>query len=173
MTLALVPLQAVAAALLVVSAVTTIRDPASFAAALRDLRLPAALPVVLGVALVEGALGLTWLVAPIPVVAAAIAILYVVFAVVVAVQRRLPGVAACGCLGGSAPPSRLHLLLDVVLAAAAGAGAVTAPPSLASLVADQPALALPVLAGIAAATMLAAYAIRELPDLLAATRGLA
>ncbi len=171
--LVLLPPVTIAALLLVLSALTIVREPGTFRAALTELGLPSGRLLVAVVAVGELALGTAGAIAPTRAVCAGIAAVYGVLAVVVIVQRRRPEVSACGCLGGTAPPSRVHLVLDAVLAAAALAAVMAPPASLWELIQQSPAAVVVVLLGIVAATLLAAFTIRELPELLDLTRGTA
>jgi len=161
------PLLYVAATLLVASGVSKFRDPAAARLAVLALRLPAERLIVAGLAGGEIASGVLALVRPAwasPLLGA----IYFAFALLADRLRRL-GVASCGCLGStSAPPSRLHSLICLLLAAAAVTASLQQPPSLTSLLMHAPLLALPELVGLLAATALVAATINELPQLVTA-----
>lgn len=161
----------VGGALLVVSGIAKLRDGDGGRAVLAALRLPPG--AVVAVAAAEVALGASAVVEPRPPVAAAVSGLYLLFALVVERLRRLGTLGSCGCLGSrSAPPSRVHVALDVMLAAGAAAAAATGPVSgLLATAAARPLLAPPLVAGVAAATALAAAAVEHLPPLLRSSAG--
>lgn len=164
-----VPVLDVAAALLVVSGTVKLRRPEEARAVLRQLGLPAA--AVAAVAALELGVGLTALLVPRPPVAAAVAALYVTFALVVERLRAVGAAGSCGCLGArSAPPSRVHTALDLALAAGAGVAAAWPSSPLVRLVALHPLTGAACLLGVAAATALAAAALTDLPTLLGAYR---
>jgi hypothetical protein len=100
-------------------------------------------------ALAEAALGLVALVVPRPVTGAFVALSYALFFAVVLYARARGGpLASCGCFGRpDTPPTRLHLAVDLVLAAGAVAVAAGAPASgsIATLLAHQPWAGLPLL----------------------------
>ncbi len=93
-------------------------------------------------AVAEAALGVVAIVVPRPAHRSARRVSYVAFAGVVAVARWRGGpLATCGCFGRpDTPPTALHLVLNLVLAAAALAVAVDAPSTgtLAAQLAHQP-----------------------------------
>ncbi len=125
-------------------------------------------------ALAEAALGFTALVLPHPVTAALVAASYAGFAAVVALARRRGGaLATCGCFGRpDTPPTMVHLLLDLALAAAAAVVAVAAPTSgtLFGLLERQPWGGLPLLAVSAVGLWLAFLALSALGALEGARR---
>jgi hypothetical protein len=84
--------------------------------------------VVRAGALAEAALGVVALAFPRPATAALVALSYFAFFAVVAYARWRGGpLATCGCFGRpDTPPTALHLLIDLALAAAATAVAVGA-----------------------------------------------
>jgi len=128
MTATLLPLLLTAAGLLVVSGVAKLRDPAPAAAA---VGVPAAL--VRGGALVELAVAVLAVVRPAPGAAAAAA-LYAGFAALVTRQLRRGATRSCGCLGSAeAPPSRLHVALDLAFALVCTACVVVPPRPLGAL----------------------------------------
>jgi hypothetical protein len=103
---------------------------------------------------VLGGLAVAW---PRPLVAALVAVAFAGFA---AHSLRLyvasGGEADCGCFGDvEAPAGMSHFVLNVACAVVAGAAALVPPPSLASVVADSPAVGVVLVAGVAGA----AYAI--------------
>jgi hypothetical protein len=125
-------------------------------------------------ALAEAALGVAALVVPRPVTAALVALSYVCFFGVVAYARRRGGpLATCGCFGRpDTPPTVLHMVLDLALAAAAVAVAVGAPDhgTLATQLAHQPWAGIPLLFVSAVGLWLTALALSALAALDGARR---
>ena len=125
-------------------------------------------------ALVEAALGVTALVAPRPATAALVAPSYVCFFGVVAYARRRGGpLATCGCFGRpDTPPTVLHMVLDLALAAATVAVATRAPVhgTLATQLARQPWAGIPLLFVSAVGLWLTALALSALAALTGARR---
>lgn len=162
----------VAAALLALAGAQKLVDPAMSVGALRALHLPsspllvragAAAELMLGVgAVTVGGAALWWLVAA----------SYLAFgAFVVAALRRGTMIGSCGCFGREdTPPHPTHVVLNVVLAAGAGAVAVRAPGAPLDALSDHPGAASAVVA-LAAVTL---YALRaayvDLPRTFAAAR---
>jgi hypothetical protein len=125
-------------------------------------------------ALAEAALGAVALAFPRPATAALVALSYFCFFGVVAYARRRGGpLATCGCFGRpDTPPTALHLVIDVVLAAAATAVAVGAPSqgTLVTQLAHQPWAGFPLLFVSAVGLWLTAQALSALAALTAARR---
>ncbi len=98
--------------------------------------------VLRAAALAETALGVVALALPRPATAALVALSYLAFAGVVAYAHRRGGpLSTCGCFGRpDTPPTVVHLLLNLALAAAAATFAVAAPHhgSLVTQLAHQP-----------------------------------
>ena len=125
-------------------------------------------------ALAEAALGAVALAFPRPATAALVALSYVCFFGVVAYARRRGGpLATCGCFGRpDTPPTALHLVIDLVLAAAAAAVAAGAPSggTLVTQLAHQPWAGFPLLFVSAVGLWLTALALSALAALTAARR---
>ena len=175
----LIGLFLIAAGLLVVAGVAKAARPDDTARALATL-LPGAPPLrpVRGLvrvgALAEAALGVAAIVFPRPLTAALVALSYLGFAGVVAVARWRGGpLATCGCFGRpDTPPTVLHLVLDLGLAAVA-AGVATGAPStgtLSSQLAHQPWAGVPLLFVSGVGLWLTALALSALAALTAARR---
>ena len=134
--MALIGLYLVAAALLVVAGVAKAARPDDTARALSEL-LGSGRAVPLRVlrgtvrvgAAAEGALGLVALLFPRTLPAVGVSLSYLGFAAVVALARWRGGpLATCGCFGRpDTPPTTAHLVIDLVLAAAAATVASAAP----------------------------------------------
>jgi hypothetical protein len=102
-------------------------DPAPTGTTLAALGLPGGAATARVVGGVEVVLALAGLAVGGPVVAGAVAAGYAAFAVVVLLARRR-GLASCGCFGArSAPPSTVHVLVNVASAVVAAAAAVVGP----------------------------------------------
>lgn len=107
------------AALLVVAGASKLRDPAPTAGALAAAGFPHHRVAVIVLGVVEIGLGTAVIAFGDGYAALAAGAVYGGFAwfVVVALRRRLP-IASCGCLGAiDTPPSRVHLVLDLVAVA--------------------------------------------------------
>jgi hypothetical protein len=161
-----------AALLLVFAGAAKAVDPAMTAGALRQLRLPSASGLVRAGAGAEMVLGLLaatvgwaalwWLVAA----------SYLAFAgFVVAALRAGTMVGSCGCFGREdTPPHVVHVVVDLALAAVAGAAAVTAVGAPLEAIADTPGTGAIVLAFSLLAAFLVRAAFVELPRALASPR---
>lgn len=130
---ALLPVLLAAAVLLAASGGAKLRSPAAATAALQELGLPRARALVLAGALCELAVAAAVVVRPQPGAAAASA-LYLLFALLVGLQLRRGSTRSCGCLGAAdTPPSRVHLALDLTLAAACACCVAATPHPLPDL----------------------------------------
>lgn len=167
-----------AAALLVVAGAAKARRPADTARALGALRhgvplgpLAIAVPVA---AAAEALLGAVALAVPHRPEATAVAASYAAFAAFVVVARRRGGVlATCGCFGTpDTPATRLHVVLDLLLAAAASVVAAEPPQGTTwTALAGSPLHGAVLLAGAGLLTALVLAAMTGLAR-LHATRGL-
>jgi hypothetical protein len=119
-----------AAVLLVAAGVPKVVDPMPLVRALRSAGLPAGRAVVRALAVGEVLVGAAALVAPGRATAALVCFAYLAFTGFVGLALARGGVlASCGCFGkADTPPTRSHLAVTAVLAAAAAALAV-APTS--------------------------------------------
>jgi hypothetical protein len=151
-------------------------DTARAMAALFRVRPPLAVMrwiVRLG-ALAEAALGALAILFPRPVTAALVALSYACFAGVLVVARRLGGpLATCGCFGRpDTPPTALHVVVNLVLAAVATTVALDAPHqgTLVTQLAHQPWAGFPLLFVSAVGLWLTAVALSSLAALTAARR---
>jgi hypothetical protein len=151
----LIGLYLIAAGLLVVAGTAKAARPDDTARALVALLpSPPSLRMLRDVvrvgALAEAALGVVALAFPRPATAALVAVSYCCFLGVVAYARRHGGpLATCGCFGRpDTPPTALHLVIDLVLAAAAAAVVAAGAPvqgTLATQLAHQPWAGIPLL----------------------------
>jgi hypothetical protein len=125
-------------------------------------------------AVLEAILGMVALIFPRPVPASLVALSYTLFVVVVLYTRRSGGaLATCGCFGRpDTPATKLHVFLNLILAAAAAAVALR-PPEPANLVAflrQEPWFGLPLLFVSGVGMWLAYLALSRLAALEGAQR---
>jgi hypothetical protein len=161
----------VAAGLLVVSGLAKLREPGPASRALAGARLPSGRVAGRALGLVEVVVGAACLFVAGPWFRVATAVLYAAFAAFLVVLLRGDGSTSCGCLGTKdAPPTTLHVVLDLVAAAAATAGAVTGSPSIQAAARVMPLRGLPFLLGLATAGFLAHATVAHLPRALTAYR---
>jgi hypothetical protein len=159
----------VAAGLLVWGGVAKLRRPeaavgALSAAGLEFRRQPA---LVRGFGFLVALVGSVCLVAPRPAFALSLSALYVAFTVFLAwlIIRRVP-VSSCGCLGDrEAPPSVLHIVLNVVAATAGILASVESVPPVLAAAGELPLYGFPFLVGLATAGYLVYLAEAYLPEL--------
>lgn len=125
-------------------------------------------------ALLEAALGLVAVALPRTLPAALVAVSYVAFSLVVATAARRGGVlSTCGCFGRpDSVPTRTHVALTLLLAAAALAVSLDAPAhsTLGTALATQPWHGLPLLLAGAVGTWLTLLALSALAALEGARR---
>ncbi len=160
---------AIAAGVLVVAGVAKTLRPGDTARALEAARLPGGSGLVRVGALVEAGLGGWALVSAAPAPMLAVAGSYAGFAIflVVAMARGLP-VSSCGCFGEpDVPPTWLHVGVDVAAGIAAMGAAVSKAPTVATVLADQPAAGLPYAALLVVGLLLTVLALTRLPRLRA------
>ena len=154
--------------LLVVAGATKLSRPAGGSASLLGFRARTSWARLVGGA--EAAAGLAALFLGGP-AAWAVGLLYTVFAVVV-LRALLAGAGSCGCFGRlDAPPSRIHILGNLVLAAAsfAAAGASSPPvPAIAELVSSRPFAGVTLAVEVAVLAGLALVSFTALPEALGA-----
>jgi len=155
-----------AAALLLGSGALKLVRPRAAAQAMLDAGLLGSTAVARGLGSLELGVAAWAILAPAAGGAAALAILYLVFAAFLGYMLRThPDAGSCGCAGAKAvPPSRLHLALDV-LAAICGSGYAIAagPAAIGWLAAFGPVGAVAVLSGLALAGWLAVVAVTGAP----------
>ena len=159
---------AVACALLGLAGVSKLLRPAPTSGALRALHLPAPLDGVRLMGLGEVVLGIAAVVSGNRALVGLVGVAYLAFAgFVVAATRAGTDIQSCGCFGTvDTPPSVVHIVVNLVLASAALAAAVTGLPTLAAVMEDQPWAGLPFL-GLLGVTVYLAYALLTvLPQVL-------
>ena len=154
-----------AALLLAVSGWTKLRRPGSAVGALRAAGLPSGDRVARLLGAVEGAVGLGNLLAPGREVSAALAALYLGFAgFLVALLRSLDRPGSCGCVGANeAPPTRLHMILDLGAALTGVAAAARPLPGLLPFAADLGWGGVPFVMGVALSAYLVHLVLAYLP----------
>src|SRR3954451_20643843 len=139
-----------AAGLLVASGIGKLIRPAPAALALRSAGLPGGAGAARPLGAVEVAVGALALRRPGPGTPAAVGVLYLGFAVFLVRLIRRGGATTCGCVGAAeAPPSTLHVVLDLVAAAVAVGVAVWSVPSVGSAIAASPMAGIPLVVGLA------------------------
>ena len=162
---------AVMAIVLVVSGVFKIADPRSSEDMLRSLRLAATTAAARALGAAEICLGVaTFLVAG-RLLAVALAGAYLVFATASLRLRRMAPGRSCGCFGSrSAPPSALHVAVDLGGCAAGVAAAAAGAPGALEGWWRLPYAGVPEAIAIAVAAWLVVVVMTTLPATLAAAR---
>ena len=162
---------AIVALVLAVGGALKLADPSPTRDLLAALGGPSATAVPLAIGVVELVVAVAVLAGAGPLADGAMAALYAGFAALmaVAIRRGTEGLS-CGCFGRySAPPSPIHLVGNLVSAGVALAAAVTGPPALTDVLADQPLAGVPLLALIGVGTGLVIAITTVLPETLART----
>lgn len=129
--------------------------------------LPWPRTLVRGLGVVELGVGLSCLLALGPAAPAALATLYLAFALylVSSIVRRVP-TASCGCLGQrDTAPSLFHVSVDLVAVGAGVLAVLDPPPSVWSALDGLPLYGIPFIAGLAVAGYLIALAQTYLPTI--------
>lgn len=162
----------VAAALLTLAGAQKVVDPRNAVGAMRALGLPASDAAVRAGSGVELVVGVTALFVGSPTPAVVVALSYLVFAAfVAAARRRGTMIGTCGCFGHEeTPPSLIHVVVDVALAAVAIGWAIVADRAPIDAVADSPAAGLPLVGLCALGAWLLFAVMTQLPRTLAAAR---
>ena len=161
----LAPVFFLAAGLLVLAGATKILRPDATAQALLDAGLPGSLGAARSVGVVELAVGMWACAEPATGGAIALGLLYLIFAGYLGfLLVARPDAGSCGCAGGTAvPPSRLHLVLNVVAGATGLAYATTEAPTIAAWLASLGWAAAPIVFGMVVAGWLAVVAVTVAP----------
>jgi hypothetical protein len=153
-----------ACGLLVASGIAKLIRPAPAVAALRSAGLRGGRAGAAAVGLGEAGVGVVALWRPGQLAAGAVAAIYLAFAAFLVRLLRRGGASTCGCLGGrEAPPTRLHVALDLVAAGVAAAVAAWPVPGLVTVVNRSPLAAVPLVVGLVAAGALLVVALVEVP----------
>jgi hypothetical protein len=156
-------------AVLAAGAVLKALKPADTARALSAFGLPGSAPAIRLLSVVEVVIAAGALLLGNRLLATLVALSYAGFAafVVVALRRELP-LATCGCFGAvDSPPTPLHVVLNVLAAAVAGAVALDGGWAPVTVIADQPLGGLPFLVLTATAAYLMYLCLTLLPHLRA------
>ena len=163
---------AIVAIVLAIGGLFKLRDPAPTGSMFAALGLPASPLIVRLVGLIELAVGTLAFLVGGRLLAAAVAVGYLVFAgVTVLLVRRSEAGVSCGCFGRlSAPPSLVHVGVNVIAAALAIAAVVVDVPGFVSVRADLPAAGVPQALTIGVGAWLLVAVLTVLPDVLDATR---
>jgi Methylamine utilisation protein MauE len=165
---------AIAALVLALGGALKMLEPGDTAHALRTLGFPSGRTLVRAGGAFELLVALGALVTGETVLVALVAISYAVFAVVVVVALRSGRpISSCGCFGKvDTPPSRVHVVIDVVAAgvAAASAVAVDSQIALPDVVSSQPLAGVPFLLLVVIGVALVFVAFTTLPKTMAAVR---
>ena len=158
-----------AALLLAVSGWTKLRRPGSAVGALRAAGLPSSDRVVRLLGAVEGVVGLGCLLASgRRELSVALAVLYLGFAgFLVALLRSPDRPGSCGCVGATeAPPTRLHVILDLGAALTGVAAAARPLPGLLPFAADLGWGGVPFVMGVALSAYLVHLVLAYLPAVI-------
>jgi hypothetical protein len=164
---------AIAAVLLVAGGGAKAWRPSDTARALHMVGIRVPPGAVRAGAVAEVVIGVGALVVPGPVFPALVALSYLGFAVfVVQALRSGAPISSCGCFGKvDTPPSRVHVVLDGLVVAAAAVVAVGGTDvSLPTILPDQPLAGVPFVMLVAVGAGLVFVAFTSLPRTLAAAR---
>lgn len=131
------------------SGFSKIRRPLPAARALEAAGLPSSQSAMRLLGSLEVLVGTACLAVPGPVPAAFLALSYGAFAAFIFRLLRVAGSSAsCGCVGErEAPPSVLHLTLNLIATCAGMAAAVAVPPSVGAMVGTSPMFGVPLVVG--------------------------
>lgn len=159
-------LHAAAAVLLVIAGLAKVVHPRPTADMLGTLGLPGVPALATGIGVGEFVLGLLALVVGGPVLAVAVGLVYVGFALVV-LRALAVGAPSCGCFGrDDTPPSWIHVVGDMVFAVASFVAAAGSTPL--EVMDDQPAGGIPFVIVVGLVAGLAVVAFTALPAALEA-----
>ncbi len=161
----LAPVFFLAAGLLVLAGAAKSLRPDPTAQALLDAGLPGTLVAARAIGSVEVAVGVWASLAPAAGGAIALGGLYLLFAGYLGfLLVARPEARSCGCAGSTAvPPSRLHLVLNLVASATGLAYATTEAPSVGTWIVTPGWAAVPILLGLVVAGWLAVVAVTTAP----------
>jgi hypothetical protein len=162
---ALAPPFFLAAGLLILSGAVKVVTPDATAQALLDAGLPGTRRRARALGIAEVGTGIWALAAPASGGAIACGLLYLAFAAFLGyVLSAHPEAGSCGCAGPTpVPPSRLHLGLNAIAAAASFAFATTVAPEVSTWLGSLGSAALPVLFGLAVGGWLAVIVVTLTP----------
>jgi hypothetical protein len=161
---------AIAAVVLAVGGVAKLRAPAAASPAFTALHLPSQPSFLRLFGAGEVLLGAAAFVWGGAVLAGAVGVLYVGFAVSAAVLSRRGG-TSCGCFGAeSSETTPMHVVVDVLIAATALVAAMTGAPGLVGVVDDLGFAAVVYVASVALGLWLVVAVLTVLPDAMVAAR---
>jgi hypothetical protein len=164
---------AIAAVLLVVGGAAKVWRPGDTARSLRGVGIALPVNAVRTGAAAEVVVGIGALTIASPVLPALVAVSYLAFTVFVvqALRSDVP-ISSCGCFGRiDTPPSRVHVVVDTVVAALAAVVALSGTDvTLPTVLPDQPLAGVPFVMLVAIGTGLVFVAFTSLPRTLAAAR---
>jgi hypothetical protein len=157
-----------AALLLAASGCTKLRRPGSAVGALQAAGLPSSNLVARLLGAVEGTVGVGCLLAPGRALSVALAVLYLGFAGFLVTLLRSPDrPGSCGCVGATeAPPTRLHVVLDLAAALTGVAMAARPLPGLLPFAADMGLGGVPFVIGVALSAYLIHLVLAYLPAVI-------
>ena len=161
-----------AAALLAAAGAVKLVRPQPAASALSAAGLPGGEGAGRALGAVEVAIGSWALIGPSTISDAAVAVAYLAFAAFVGfLLVARPHAPSCGCAGAKdVPPSWLHLLLNLIAAAAGAVGAISPSLGIGRVAESLGWAQLPFVSGMAAAGALAVVAVTDLPRAYASYR---
>lgn len=161
----------IAAVVLTVAGTAKVIDPTPAAEALRAIGAPASTAIVVAIGTAEVAIGGAATVVGGPLLAAAVAVAYVAFAIVAWRMSTAASISGCGCFGrGGARPGPTHIVVTAMAAAGAAGAAFAGAGGAVAIVADTPAAGLPALAGIAMAAVAVVVLLTTAAEALSLTR---
>ncbi len=158
----------VASALLALAGGAKLARPEPTVGALRSVGLPANRTLAQAFGFTEVLIGSIAIIVGGPLVASLVAVAYLAFTGFIVVALHTGGaVASCGCFGtDDSPPTRVHLVLNLLATATAVGAAVGGVGGIAEIMADQPAYGLPFVGFVALGTWFAYLALSVLPTLI-------
>ena len=165
-------LMAIPAGVLLLAGGAKLLFPAGASEGVADAGLPAWATRPLGG--LEAALGALCLLRPSALSLTAMAVLYGGFAIWTSVRLARGRRGGCGCLWGDEQLDGVHVAVDVALAAVSIAAALRPPPSLPTVIAANPLLAVPLLASLCCGVYCVTLVMRHLSESFSAyhpTRG--
>jgi len=161
---ALAPLVWTLAGLLAIAGIAKLRHPEPAANAMARAGLGVGRPGARLTGVLECGVGAWVLLDSSALALVALALAYATAASGIWAMRRAD-VADCGCFGESASlkPSRLHLAVNLMAAAACALAALSPPPALGAAIERPPLEAMALIAGLGAAILLSYLALTALP----------